>query len=399
DFERLNGINGNYPYEGYIKAIDVEPFIDPVTGDKYVYFCRDLGDNYDVSCSMGMKMIDWFTPDYSTLTLLTKPNYTKVTDAAQYDFQDEGDVNEGQYVVYNPDNQLYYLTYSCNGYFDRSYRVKQAWAKHPLRPYTKISNQKGGNVIATDMEWIHRAGTGHHVFTKVGNETFIVYHMHRNPISFYGSTYSGQRVIGVDRVTWVENDDGILVMNCGGPSYDYRLKPNVVTGYKNVANLATVSVNHKKDYTKLQYLTDGAIQMMIKEGIYEFDAERTRLDVTLDFANPITLKGIMAFNSFLVETAFDSIYKIQVEYLKGGVKYRGTTPSVSFDWDKYYYNNLPDGSNIPLYIPGCSSTAVFQNEIANVTRVTVQLKRQAIKNDKPHVPTGLSVSDICIIGK
>ena len=399
DFERLNGINGNYPYEGYIKAIDVEPFVDPVTGDKYIYFCRDLGDKYDVSCSMGMKMIDWFTPDYSTLTLLTKPNYEKVTDGAQYTFQDEGDVNEGQYVVYNPENQLYYLTYSCNGYFDRSYRVKQAWATSPLGPYTKISNQKGGNVIATDMEWIHRAGTGHHVFTRVGNEMFIVYHMHRNPISFYNQEYSGQRVIGVDRITWVENEDGILVMNCGGPSYDYRLKPNAVTGYKNVASKASISVNQQMSNTKLQYLTDGGIQMMIKEGINEFNANRETLEVTLNFATPITLKGVMAFNSFLVETAFDSIRYIEVDYISNGNKYRGKTGPLTFDWDKYYYNNVPKNSTTPLYIPGCSASAIFEEEIANVSRIKINFKRQTIQDGKPHVPTGLSVSDICVIGK
>ncbi|MBO4963112.1 MAG: family 43 glycosylhydrolase, partial [Clostridia bacterium] len=409
DFEKLKDINGNYPYEGYMQVIDAEPFVDPVTGDKYLFFTRDITEHHDLneysgkyyseSCSMGIKMIDWFTPDYSTLTLLTRPNYTKVSDTSKDPYSQEGKYNEGQYVVYNEQNDLYYLTYSCNATTERTYKVNQAWSKNPLGPYTKVSDQKGGNVIGTDLEWIHRAGTGHHVLTKVGNELFIIYHMHKNPINYASENWKSRRVIGIDKISWVENEDNILVMSSGGPSYDYRLRPSLFTGYSNLASLATVAVSQQKANAQLKYLTDGAIQMKVREGLYEFDANRDTLEVELTFNTPITLKGVMAFNSYFVETAFDSIRYIQVEYTKNNGKYLGTTGAVSFNWDKYYYNNLPDGSDIPLYIPGCSSSAIFKNEIPSVTKIKINFKRQAIKNDKPHVPTGLSVSDICVIGK
>ena len=54
---------------------------------------------------------------------------------------------------------------------------------------------------------------------------------------------------------------------------------------------------------------------------------------------------------------------------------------------------------MPVYIPGCSATAIFPQEIANVTRIKINFKRQTIQSGKPHIPNGLSVSDICVIGK
>jgi len=391
DFERLNGINGNYPYEGYIKAIDVEPFVDPVTGDKYLFFCRDLGDKYTASCSMGMKMIDWFTPDYSTLTLLTKPNYQKVDNVSQDTFYDEGSVNEGQYVVYNETNGLYYLTYSCNGYTDKSYRVKQAVATSPLGPYTKVDINKGAHVVYTDLSWVHRAGTGHHVFTKVGNELFIIYHMHKSPSAEEFVWPNNKRVIAVDKVVWVENEDGLQVLKSLGPSYDYRLKADEFTGYTNLASKATVTVNKKQSDSNAKFLIDGAIKVVPNDGIREFDANYSQLAVTLSYSDPITLKGIMAYNSHYVETAFDHISKIEVEYTRDGKLVRGTTGEVSFDWDRFYYNHKYN--SIPYYIPGCASTALF-NDIENVSKIKIYFEP---REDESAI--GVSIADLVVIGK
>ncbi len=389
DFLRSEAVNAPYPYEGHFDAIDIEPFIDPKTGDKYIYFVRATGDNHDTNSIMGMKMIDWYTPDYSTLTLLAVPNYAKVSDLTKT-LSDENYINEGPYVVYNEENGLYYMTYSAKEYTNKLYMVKQAVATSPLGEFEKISANKGGRVIACETDWLHRGGTGHHVFVKAGNELFIVYHMHIDPIKVHATWKP--RCIAIDKMSWTENQDGLLVMNAGGPSYDYRMRPQVVTGYSNLASEATISVNQQKQGAKFQYLTDGAVQMHVSEGISEFEANNAPLEITLNFADPITLKGVMVTNSWSLYTAFDKISKIEVEYLSGGKAYRVYTGEVTFDWDKCYNDNV-DSAGFSLYIPGCSSTAIF-DEISSVYKVKIYIAHQPYDD-----MNGLSVSDIAIIGK
>ena len=180
NFERMKSANPMYyPYEGFMKVIDVEPFIDPVTGDKYLYMCRDLNQDknakttYPNSNIIVIKMIDWYTPDYSTVRLITKCNYANVEDKESTG--GEGSVNEGPYVIYNEQSKKYYLTYSCYYYWDKTYQVRQAVSDSPMGPFKKIAVEKGGAVIATDVNWPHRAGTGHHTFAKINGDLYMVY--------------------------------------------------------------------------------------------------------------------------------------------------------------------------------------------------------------------------------
>ena len=389
DFSKTEHINAPYPYEGHFDTIDIEPFIDPKTGDKYIYFVRATGKNHDTNSIMGMKMIDWYTPDYSTLTLLAVPNFAKVSDLTKT-LSDENYINEGPYVVYNEQNDLYYMTYSAKEYTNKLYVVKQAIASSPLGEFEKIAPDKGGRVIGCESDWLHRGGVGHHVFVQVGGELYIVYHMHIDPIKVHATWKP--RCIAIDKMSWTENPDGLLVMNAGGPSYDYRLRPQLVSGYENLASKATITVNQQKAGAKLQYLTDGAVRMHANEGVMEFEANNAPLEITLDFADPITLKGVMVTNSWNLYTAFDKISKIEVEYTAGGKAYRGYTGEVTFDWDKNYYENL-DSVGFPMYIPGCSSTAIFE-EIPNIYKVKIYIAHQPYDD-----MNGLSVSDLAIIGK
>ena len=84
-------------------ALDASPFVDPETGDKYLYF--SYYNNYgEGSFLYGMKMKDWFTPDYSTLTMLTYPGYVSVESGKNNVHEDkltEGGVNEGPFMIYH----------------------------------------------------------------------------------------------------------------------------------------------------------------------------------------------------------------------------------------------------------------------------------------------------------
>ncbi len=388
EFKNATDTLGN-EYED-IDAIDAQPFIDPISQDKYLFFVGDRGGDMLTNNIFGLKMTDWFTPNYATLTLLAKPNFQNVTDKVTK-FVDEGDINEGPYVIYNEETNKYYLTYSANEYTSKSYMVKQAIADNVLGPYTKLEPEKGGRALNCDEKWIHRAGSGHHTFIEIGGETYFLYHMHKDPnkINYKWK----QRVIAIDKMTWVENQDGLLVIGSNGPSYDLRLRPEALTGYTNIADKAKVSCNQQKSDTDVKYLTDGAIKMDARDGIKEFEAKANQLVVTMSFSNPITLKGLMVSNSWSEKTAFEKIEKIEVEYKQDDTMYRGVTGEVVFDWDKFCYGNYESESDQYQYISGCSATALFE-DIQNVYKIKIYLKNQNNRTTQ-----GLSVSEITVIGK
>jgi len=387
DFVKVTDNLGNY-YE-QLGAIDAEPFIDPVTNKKYLFFVGTRGENLDANTIFGVEMIDWFTPDMSTLSLLAVPNFAKPTDLTKT-LSDEGTINEGPCVVYNEENRKYYLTYSANEFYSKTYSVKQAVADSPLGVYEKVPNQKGGRIIGCEADWIHRSGTGHHTFITVGEETFIVYPMHSNLKST--STVWKARCIGYDRVNWVTNPDGLLVLSSDGPSYDYRLRPNIYTGYSNIAEMASITCNQMEVGADIKYLTDGAYNMLINEGKYDFNANKAPLEITLDFNSPVSVKGLMVTNSRNLERAFEKISKIEVEYTLNGQKYRAITGEVIYDWDRFYYNNK-DANDLMHMISGCNSVAVFE-EIQNVSRIKIYLENQIWDSVE-----GLSLAEILVIGK
>lgn len=410
NFERmLNANPTNYAYEGFMKVIDVEPFIDPATGDKYLYMCRDLGDSgykYTTSSILAIKMIDWFTPDYSTVTLVARCGYENVTDAALMPKSDEGIVNEGPYVIYNADVQKYYLTYSCNGYFDKSYRVKQAVADSPLGPFKKIATSKGGAVVATDTTWPHRAGTGHHTFVRVNGELFIVYHMHQTPNLPYEWPNTG-RCIAMDRISWFVNEDGETVMTSNGPSMSYMIYPHGENAYTNVASLGTAwaQTSRKEVLDGAEYLNDDVIKTMMNDGksefVFTFNENYTRDDITvgIDFQNPVSVKGVQIFNSCSSKTAYDYIKDIKVYYRDGGVLKCANIGQVDFDWGTYFTDNK-NQNNQAFYAPGNCAGVLF-NEISNVVSVEIHLWPQIgdkIYGFRNNI-TGIGVSEIVVIGK
>lgn len=410
NFERMAGANPtNYEYEGFIKVIDVEPFVDPVTGDKYLYMSRDLGDasyKYTTSSILAIKMIDWFTPDYSTVTLVAKCGYEHVDDAAPMSGSDEGYVNEGPYVTYNADVKKYYLTYSCNYYFDKSYRVKQAVADSPLGPFKKIATSKGGAVVATETTWPHRAGTGHHTFATINGELFIVYHMHQTPDHTFEWPYTG-RCIAIDKISWFVNEDGETVMTSNGPSMSYMIYPHGENAYTNVASsgVAWAQTSQKEELEGAKYLNDGIIKTMANDGksefVFTFNEKYTRDDVTvgIDFQNPVSVKGVQVFNSCSSKTAYDYIKDIKIYYREDGVLKCANIGQVDFDWETYFTDNK-NLNDQAFYAPGNCAGVLF-NEISNVVSIEVHLWPQIkdkLYNLKSEI-TGIGVSEIVVIGK
>ena len=126
--------------ESCAPMIDVHPFVDPVSGEKYLYMVRDPnggGPGFIFVMKMGKKWTD--DPKWDTATRLTRFGYYTTDDLSSSNKSSdliEGTViNEGPYVYYNKDSNKYYLTLSVNSYNKRSYSVVQAIGDSPLGPF------------------------------------------------------------------------------------------------------------------------------------------------------------------------------------------------------------------------------------------------------------------------
>ena len=167
--------------------IDVHPFLDPKTGEKYLYFVRDLqggGGSFACVVKMGEKWTD--DPIWETTTRLTRTGYYTVDDLSPSNKSDdlvEGRTNEGPYVYYNAEVDKYYLTVSVNAYTSRAYSVIQAIGDSPMGPFTKIPQADGGRVTACEVHWDHISGPGHHSFCTYNGQLYIIYHAHYDRIA------------------------------------------------------------------------------------------------------------------------------------------------------------------------------------------------------------------------
>lgn len=311
-------------------ALDASPFIDPVSGDKYLFF--SYYDNYgEGSFIYGMKMKDWFTPDYSTLTPLTYPGYLTMAGGKNNDSKQkvsEGGVNEGPFMIYN--DGKYYMTYSAFGYTDARYRVKQAIADSPLGEFTKIDEDDGGIVVASDVaNWNHIVSAGHHSFIQCGDELFIAYHTFKNR----NSITSG-RALALDRVIWTKNKAGENVMHTNGPTWSVQPLPEFLSGYKNIAPEATVTASNTKEGGKIDYLTDGLVKYTEFDLVTEYSANGGESVITLDFESFKTVRGIMIYNSYDYLKTFVSVSKVEFEYKKADGKTGvAVINNLPFDWD------------------------------------------------------------------
>ena len=219
DFSKMDAGHPLYETDrdGHMKVIDLSPFVDPVTGQKYVYFCHDVLTTASKSSNYVMKLNDDYTPDYTSVTSLT------IAETAY----SEGKVNEAPFVVYK--SGKYYLLYSVNRYYNTTYSVRVAVADSPMGPFTKLTDAQGGYLLYGTTK-----GTGHCCVVNRDGQDYIVYHAHK-----LKTEDTLVRGIAVDTLHWVENTDGLLVPVVSGPSQQDM--PLTSGAYTNVAANATVT--------------------------------------------------------------------------------------------------------------------------------------------------------------
>ena len=375
--------------------IDACPFIAP-DGQKYLYMVRSR--NNDTSNEVwGVKMKDWVTPDYSTVTRLTSFGYTTTEKTEEYNFSGYTmKIDEGPFCYYHEGK--YYMTFSIGSTKDKLYPVAQAVGDSPLGPYTKIQPEDGGLVCSPGTDWDLNS-SGHHSFFEVGDELWIVYHSY--PV--LGADGIGDRAQCFERVYFTTNDKGQTVMHANGPTKVIQPLPEAVSGYKNIAPLAEVKATNMVKGSNVSYLTDELIAMhnehIINDNIPEFEAKGTT-KITLTFPEYVTARAIMIYNSQDYMKIFTEIESIEFSYKDAS----GNTGIA-------YINKLGfnlDANLVPLdYLlseeemefiddsyytmrAGGASVAEF-NELS-INKIKIKIKKAEGKD-------GLNISDIVVLGK
>ena len=376
----LAALGANDPTLVRDHALDASPFIDPVTGDRYLYF--SYYNNYgEGSFIYGMKMKDWFTPDYSTLKMITAPGYKTVEGWVNHDNSQrltEGGVNEGPFMVYHEGK--YYMTISVFGYTDPNYRVIQVIGESPLGTFTKVDEMKGGKVISTNTGgWNHIVSAGHHCFITCGDEFFIAYHTFKNR-----NGIEGGRALAVDKVLWTNNQDGIPVMHTNGPTWSVQALPESVSGYKNIAPSATITANNTREDSDVSLLNDELVKYQEFDLVTEYFANEGKSVITLSWDDWKTVRAIMIFNSYEFNNTFVNVEKVEFEVKNAkGKATTATVSNIAYDWD--WHGEL----DWEFVRPGGAAIAEF-NEMP-VRKITITVNSA----------TGyeLALSEIVVLGK
>ena len=382
--------------DGYMKVIDACPYIDPVTGNKYLYFVRDLGESGETShryatSSIGALAMDknWrplleedgtvdkdgeIRYNYADARLLTEVNRYNVGDVLEDSKMNEGNVNEGPYMLYNETSKKYYLLYSCNSYWEKMYSVRVAVGDSPMGPFTKLSREQGGWLLYAEptCSWI--SGTGHNSVAEKNGKQYIVYHQHVNRASG-----NGTRAVGFDELVWVTNKDGLLIPHANGGSYSYM--PQTTGEWSNIATEAEIAATGVKEGSDAKFANDGAVKFHDDGVISELQLSGGSAEITLSFKDYRQVRALFVFNSYYYEQAFSTVESVEFYCKDGeGKEYIAYTEKLEFDWEQYFADDE--------YIPGGSFAIGFTP--ISVKKIVVRL---------PASQAERAVSEIMVLGK
>ena len=377
-------------------VIDAHAFIDPVTGEKYLYFSAwQRWHTRGYQEIFGVRMKDWFTPDYSTLTQITSIFNTTVTDfrdemsggQIQFGDIDEGQdeqatVNEGPFVYYH--EGMYYLTFSVYPYTSPNYQVRQALATSPLGEYTKVPVEDGGTIIYTESDWENLSSAGHHCFIRCGDQLMIAYHTFLDR-----ATIQNGRALAVDEIKFVENDKGQLLMHTNGPTYSYQPLPAAVSGYENLAPSAKVTTSHTASDSDAKLLTDGAYKVHKTDLVEEYRTSTvttaTKATINFKFDDFVNVRSLLLYNSIDYNLSVPAISSVKLNYKTAGGSAWVEAKNVKFN---YAWNS---DSKATMY-PGGAIILEFDEMPVCEIELTINLSPAS-------GVTSVAIGEIMIMGK
>lgn len=389
-------------YANHIRAtIDFHPFLDPVSGKKYLYFkIQEAYKGRDVL--VGVEMETWIKPKYETLTLLAVSSYTDTSCTLKNEYESDAKTNEGMFVNYR--DGIYYLTFSAYGYSDAKYAVLQAYSKHPLgwtngeqpenslSDFRKLQPSEGGVLISTDMGGRYGVyATGHHAFIDIDGKTYVLYHAYQT-----NDFANDVRYLMVDEVKWltIKDKDGkdLQVMYVNGPTTNIMPKFEFASEYKNLATNATITATSLSDGSSVKWLNDDLYKLAVydnKDFTSKYVQDAIFSDTTtikLDLGGYKTVRSIMVYNGNDYYSAFTAVKKISMECkLANGQTFTAVIDNLKFDME----NNLNPEIEEEI-LPGAAAIAEFDEMLVKSITITVE---------KPDENDELAISEIVVLGK
>ena len=392
--------------EGWVRCIDFSPFIDPDTGEKYLYWSQTPG------AIAGVKMIDWLTPDWSTYKTLTACGYYTIDDIDDYvKYMNGGTVdgvyyeemasycNEGPFMIKH--NGKYYLTFSIGSYLESSYGVMQAVSDSPLGPFRKLTDEENGMILSNDLGENHAVGgPGHHSFFTVSvdgqQKLMIAYHAHTNLYTY------ADRAVRFDEVKWVtvEGADGqpLDVMHVNGPTVTTQPSFGIGGEYGDISG-AMESIQlirgELAEGSSAERMIDGLFSCftVCSQAFEEKYAAAASIVQTSTFEialeSPRELRGIMFYNSNSEETMFESIRNIAFVCEENGQEKVYLIPELNYSSECNSIYNIVTGQYYTIFGGGCY--AEFAS-LANVKaiRFTVEV---------PEGKESVGVAEVALVGK
>jgi len=379
-------------------GIDVNPVTD-YSGNKYLYFCQHASTFITDNEIWAVAMKDWLTPDWNTMQRIASPNYEKVVQDGTLSGRAEGDVpgerlNEGAHVIEH--NGKWFFTYSPYGYSSKAYSVHIAVADGPFGPFVKLKGAYSPVIGLGEESLDGIGGTGHHGFVKAGNELWALYHCFASGVSV-----AQGRSISADRIVWRYVPElGYEMMFGNGPTDNLQPKPEVFTGYENVAKYAEITGNGDKG--EVEYLTDGMITAQPFARKYEYGKSDGGLIIHLKWAKPVKVKALMIYNSGSAYEAFKTVDSVTFKLYEkpswyGLADYNGYCYVENLGVDPYDYFEKNE-----LMRKGSSAVAEF-NEIT-VTEMHVSVSgsernRFCSTDANGNETSAVALSEIYLFGK
>lgn len=358
-----------FDYEEGFATIDLNPYVDPVSGDKYLFFVRRHSKQGDSNFICAMKMGESWTddPQWDTLVRLTQIQYTTVDGDVRTDYEKTGNtINEGPEMLYH--DGKYYLTFSVDNCNTPNYVVGVAVSDNILGPYTKLQTAEGGLMLSSNGQTTS-SGVGHHSFVEAEGELVCIYHGHWIP-----EIGKSQRIVKADRCFFTKNNNGLTVPYVNGPTTTIQPQFASSAKYVNIAGRATIKDDKDAD---LSYLTDGLIPVL-DEITYVKEYDTTgNAKITLSFDNYEKVKAIMVYNSHKVDKLFGKINSIVINGRKDGQE-------IIYEMDNIMYDtsNIKEG-----YVTQCSS-AIAEFEEIEAKQITITISQN----------TAFSIGEISVLG-
>ena len=300
------------------RCLDTTVFVDD-DGNMYMYFVtRDPAQHI-----AGMQLISPYQADWTTYKTLVVPGTVDSESdelLLEWELYREDDIQIAEAPFMIKSNEKYYLTYSCNGAWNKHYNVCYAVSDSPLgnfvKPYEEDkmwTNLLMGFPGTNDEEaliykqWTGFAsGTGHHCFFYAGDELMIGYHAHKN--RDWNSKYYTERYFAFDYVYFHES--GVPFIN--GPTYSVNKLPQVISGTKNIVQGAKI-IGH--NIQNLQHVNDNYIvdtyNLDVKENEVLLGIGESYIEI--EFDKLYEIYGVLVYNS-----AYYDSYIVEIEYIDFG---------------------------------------------------------------------------------